>query len=293
MKKNNIIIIVLIIIIAILLRSLNIKTSHFFDIKEKNNFKGISKENIFDMEGYLVNVIACEMPASFENETLKAQAVASRTYAYYLLKHNKKLTNDTSTQCAINESKMKEIWKEDYNKYYTKIKTAVMSTTNKILTFNNEPIIAYYFSMSNGYTEDSKYVFGEKEYLTSVESSYEKENRNFKKTVSFTKEKFCNLLNITCNKIIINNVDRTLTHRVNTIVINNKSFTGIEFRKKLNLRSTDFEIDINDLINITTYGYGHGVGMSQYGANYLAKEGYNYEDILKYYYKGVELSSIN
>ena len=122
----------------------------------------------------------------------------------------------------------------------------------------------------------------------------EKENINFEKEVTIPKEKFCNKLGITCNDIIISNIKRNSTNRVESIIINGKKFTGIEVRKTLGLRSTDFVIKLNENdINITTYGYGHGVGMSQYGANYLANQGFNYEYILKYYYKDVIISSIN
>ena len=112
--------------------------------------------------------------------------------------------------------------------------------------------------------------------------------------VTIPKEKFCDKLGITCKSIIISNVKRNSTNRVESIIINGKKFTGIEVRKTLGLRSTDFVIKLNENdINITTYGYGHGVGMSQYGANYLANQGFNYEYILKYYYKDVIISSIN
>ena len=117
---------------------------------------------------------------------------------------------------------------------------------------------------------------------------------NFEKEVTIPKEKFCNKLGITCKSIIISNIKRNSTNRVESIIINGKKFTGIEVRKTLGLRSTDFVIKLNENdINITTYGYGHGVGMSQYGANYLANQGFNYEYILKYYYKDVIISSIN
>ena len=106
-------------------------------------------------------------------------------------------------------------------------------------------------------------------------------------------EEFCISLAIECSDIVVGKINRSSTHRVNTIVINNQEFVGTNFRKLLNLRSTDFEIEVNkDEILITTYGYGHGVGMSQYGANGMAKEGYTYDEILKHYYTGIEISKI-
>lgn len=292
MDKDNKIIIILILVICLLIGSLNKNTSYFFNNETKNI---VIKESTDPMEDYLIGVIACEMPASFNEETLKSQAIASRTYAYFLKSKNKEPTNDTRTQCLITKEKMQSIWKEDFDTYYNKIKSAVESTKNLVLKYDGEIIPAYYFSMSNGYTENSASVFSESyPYLQSVSSEYEKENRNFQKEVTITKKEFCNKLGITCNDIIISNVKRNSTNRVESIIINGKKFTGIEVRKLLGLRSTDFVIKINENdINITTYGYGHGVGMSQYGANYLANQGFNYEYILKYYYKDVIISSIN
>ena len=292
MDKENKIIIILILVICFLIGSLNKSTFYFFNNETRNT---VIKETSDPMEDYLIGVIACEMPASFNEETLKSQAIASRTYAYFLKSKNIEPTNDTRTQCLITKEKMKSIWKDDYDFYYNKIKSAVESTKNLVLKYDGKIIPAYYFSFSNGYTENSTSVFSESyPYLQSVSSEYEKENINFEKEVTIPKEKFCDKLGITCNDIIISNVKRNSTNRVESIIINGKKFTGIEVRKTLGLRSTDFVIKLNENdINITTYGYGHGVGMSQYGANYLANQGFNYEYILKYYYKDVIISSIN
>ncbi len=287
MDKENKIIIILILVICFLIGSLINDTSYFFSNETKN-------KSIDPMQDYLIGVIACEMPASFNEESLKSQAIASRTYAYYLKSKNISLTNDTRTQCSITKEKMKSIWNENYDTYYNKIKLAVESTKNLVLMYDGNIIPAYYFSMSNGYTENSISVFNENyPYLQSVSSEYEKENKNFMKTIQISKQEFCNKLNILCNEIIISNINRNSTNRVESITINDKNFTGVNIRKILGLRSTDFNINVNENnIDITTYGYGHGVGMSQYGANYLAKKGYDYEYILKYYYKDVSISSI-
>ena len=297
MKINYIIILILTIIAFYLIRSLDDNTSYFFDDKNVQeivlNNNNNEKETI-EFNEYLIGVLACEMPASFELEALKAQAIASRTYAYYLINHDKNITNDTSTQCMLNKSQMKENWQNDFDLYYNKLLTAVMQTNNVVLKYDNEIIPAYYFSMSNGYTEDSKYVFNEtKDFLKQVDSHYEENNKNFIKETTYSKENFCSLLQIDCSDININNINRSSSNRVIDLLINDKKFTGVEIRKKLNLRSTDFDIEIGDDVKITTRGYGHGVGMSQYGANYMAKEGKSYEDILKHYYQGVIISSIN
>lgn len=284
--KNNIIIFLLIILISYLIGSFNEKTSYFYNEQ---------KENIINdsMEDYLIGVLACEMPASFNEEALKAQAVASRTYAYYLKSINKNLTNNTDTQCYLTPDEMKQKWNEDYNMYYTKIKNAVNETSNEILKYNGKIVKSYYFALSNGYTENAEFVFNEKEdYLQSVSSLEDINNKNYEQTIIFSKEEFCEKLNIICDNINLQKIERTETNRVDSIVINNKKFKGTEIRKLLGLRSTDFEILVNEEIKIVTHGYGHGVGMSQYGANSLANSGYNYIDILKYYYTGVNISSI-
>ena len=112
--------------------------------------------------------------------------------------------------------------------------------------------------------------------------------------MTLTKDDFCNKLSLECRKITVNSTEKTSSGRIDTIVINNKSFKGTEVRTKLGLRSTDFEINIlSNNIEITTKGYGHGVGMSQYGANTLADEGKTYEEILKHYYQNINIEKIS
>lgn len=296
MKINYIIILILTIIAFYLIRSLDDNTSYFFDDKNVQEIvlsNNNNEKEIIEFNEYLIGVLACEMPASFELEALKAQAIASRTYAYYLINHNKNITTDTRTQCMLNKSQMKENWQNDFDLYYNKLLTAVTQTNNVVLKYDNEIIPAYYFSMSNGYTEDSKYVFNEtKDFLKQVDSHYEENNKNFIKEMTFSKENFCSLLQIDCSYININNINRSSSNRVIDLLINDKKFTGVEIRKKLNLRSTDFDIKIGDDVKITTRGYGHGVGMSQYGAEGMANNGYTYKEILEHYYQGTTIKNL-
>ena len=185
---------------------------------------------------------------------------------------------------------MRNINKEDINK----IKNAINDTKGKIMLYDGKVIKSYYFAMSNGYTEDVKLVFSEnREYLESVESIYDKKVKNFEVKKEFTKEEICSSLKIDCKELLFDNIIRSNTNRVNYITVNNIEYKGTEFRKLLGLRSTDFTIkELNNKIIITTKGYGHGVGMSQYGANGMANDGYNYEEILKYFFKNIEISSI-
>ena len=242
------------------------------------------------LDEYLIGVLGAEMPASFNMEALKAQAIVSRTYALYNMKNNIINTN-INEQAYLDNSLLKEKWQDDYDKYYNKIKEAVNDTNNLVIVYNNKLIKAYYYAISNGLTEDAKMVFNEDiPYLKIIDSSFDEEVKHFFKTININKEEFCNKLQISCNEINIKEINKDDSNRIESLIINNKKFTGIDLRSILNLRSTDFTIDENDdEIIITTKGYGHGVGMSQYGANYLANNNYNYEEIIKYYYKDVEI----
>lgn len=245
-----------------------------------------------ELEEYLIGVVAGEMPASFHTEALKVQAIIARTYALKSIEKNKILTDTTSTQVYIDKQQMYKKWGADFNKYYFKIKEAVNNTEGTIITYNNQLIDAVYFANSNGYTEDSQEVWGYNiPYLKSVESPFDTNTTRYKKTINKSFEEISNILGFTVDKnVSIYNILKNNSNRVTSITINNKTYTGLEIRNLLNLNSTDFEIEItNEGLIITTYGYGHGVGVSQYGANGMANLGYNYEDIIKYYYKEVEL----
>ena len=260
---------------------------------EKQQINVETTDNLLtvDIEEYIIGVVAGEMPALFHEEALKAQAIASRTYLINHLQNNSTISNTTDDQVYLTKEEMQDKWKEDYDKYYNKIKEAVTATKDLIMYYNNEPIKAYYFSTSNGYTASSMSVFNEqRDYLTSVESPFDQDNS---KTIEISKQDFCTKLNIQCSQISITNITKDNSNRVSKITINNKEYKGTQIRKLLSLRSTDFTINIKDTtIEITTKGYGHGVGMSQYGANNMAKLGYTYEEILKYYYQDIEISSI-
>lgn len=250
-----------------------------------------NKKTDLSLEDYIVGVVSCEMPASFDIEALKAMSVAARTYALYKSERNKTLKTTTDDQCYIDESAMKEKWKNNFDKYYNKINNAVNDTKGEYMTYNDKTIIAFYFSISNGKTENVENVFSQKlDYLVSVDSSWDKRNNSNEKNIKMKVSDFLKKLNINDNKINNIKIDRSNTNRINNIKINNKNYKGTKFRSLLNLKSTDIEIKYdNDYVYIHTVGYGHGVGMSQYGANYMAQDGYKYDDILKHYYKGVKI----
>lgn len=263
----------------------NIKKNEITVTVYRNNGKIINLE----LEEYVLGVVGAEMPASFNIEALKAQAILARTYALKSIKNGKKLTDTVSTQAYKDNSELQKLWKNDYTKYYEKIKKAVNQTKGKVILYNNEYIDAVYHSTSNGKTENSKNVWKNiLPYLVSVDSSWDKNVKSYKKETIFEINEFCNILKLDVEEPITYEIIHNETGRVRQITINNKTFSGTEFRNLLKLRSTDFEIEINDeKVKVTTYGYGHGVGMSQYGANEMAKQGYSYIQILKHYYTGV------
>ena len=240
------------------------------------------------LEEYLIGVLACEIPASYNKEALKAQAIASRTYAVYKMETSNKdydLVATIDDQCYITESEMKKKWGNTYNKYYKIIKNAVESTEGIIMTKNGNLFKSFYFSTSNGQTRDSQTVFKEGS-ITSVSSSWDKNSKNYEVATEFKKDALIKLLG-DFDTIQIKTRDNA--NNVTKVCVDEDCYSGIEFRKLINLRSTDFIIDIidNNYV-ITTKGYGHGVGMSQYGANYLAGKGYDYKYILNYYYNNVK-----
>lgn len=247
-----------------------------------------------EMEEYIVGVVAAEIPASFNTEALKAQSVIARTYALRKTSRGEFLTDTVSTQAFIDTSQMKSKWGSDYSKYYNKIVNAVNSTKGEYLTYNGEYIEAVYHSTSNGYTEDAVNVWGKSyPYLKSVESSWDKSAGSYLKITNKEFETVLNTLGITYeDNTEINIISRNESGRVVEVKIGNSTYTGVELRTLLGLRSADFDIEVNDgVMTIITRGYGHGVGLSQYGANGMANAGYNYKDIINHYYSGVKLNN--
>ena len=241
-----------------------------------------------DLEDYVIGVVAGEMPASFSMEALKAQAVASRTFAMYKMSINNDyvLSTTINDQVYLTMEAMRNKWGDDFLYYYNRVKDAVLATEGEILTFDGNIASTYYFAISNGYTDDALTVFREdKDYLVSVESPWDKNYRAYSSTYTLSKTSFCSKLGITCDTINISDVVRANNHYVRSITINETTLTGLEVFNKLSLRSTDFTITVSgDNVSIETLGFGHGVGMSQFGAEGMAADGYTYQDILKYYY---------
>lgn len=246
-----------------------------------------------NMTDYLIGVVSSEMPASFNLEALKAQSVLARTYALKAKQTGKKLTDTVNTQSYIDIDQMKNKWGNSFNTYYNKIKNAVENTNGEYLSYNGNYIEALYHSTNNGKTESSLDVFGNYyPYLISVSSEYDKNASSYLRTISMPLDTISNKLGLSLNNdSVINILSYTDGGNIKEININGNNFSGKKIREQLGLRSADFDISISDNnANITTRGYGHGVGMSQYGANGMANAGYGYKDILSHYYPGTTLT---
>ena len=262
------------------------------------------------LEEYIVGVVSAEMPVSYELEALKAQAVAARTYTYDKMLGNGCdrseaviCTDSSHCQAYCDEQGRREKWGDSFEKNEKKLREAVEQTKGQILEYDGQPIVALFHSTSGGHTEDVENVYGNAlPYLRGVESPGEESAPRYQRTISVTKKEFVEKLmqedesaQITEDNVAdsIGDYQRTASGRVQSVKIGNAKFTGKQIRSLFTLDSTDFSFAFEeDVVKITTKGYGHGVGMSQVGANAMAKQGSNYEQILTHYYTGVTLAQM-
>lgn len=245
-----------------------------------------------NLEEYLIGVVAAEMPASFNLEALKAQAVVARTYTLKLFESGRIITDDVSTQVYKDNNELQSMWGSSYNAYYNKVKNAVSSTSGLCITYNGSLIDAVYHSTSNGYTQDSAKVWGNDiPYLKTVTSPWDTSASSYLRENTISYDKIRTALGIDFDSSsIIEIISKDESGRISKIKFDDKELTGVEVRNLLGLRSADFDFLMTDKgVLFTTRGYGHGVGMSQYGANGMANSGYSYDKIIKYYYSGVNI----
>lgn len=253
-------------------------------------------EDVF-LEEYVVGVVGGEMPASFEMEALKAQSVASRTYVLKKILNNDNREYDVvdtvSNQVYLDDDELKDKWGSNYGSYINKIREAVNDTSMEYLVYDGEIIDAMFFSTSNGYTEDSGVVFSTSlPYLRSVLSEWDKDVAPmFSYSTDMSLQEFYDRLDIEYSgELVMEVLERSDSNRIVKMRINGVEMLGKDIYKKLGLRSLDFSLkQVGNNINIETKGYGHGVGMSQYGAHGMAKNGYNYKEILSHYYSDTDL----
>lgn len=251
------------------------------------------------LEEYVIHVLAGEMPTTFHIEALKAQAIAARTYVVRKMNLRKDKDYDvvdtTSDQVYLDDETLKKNWGDKYDEKINKIKKAVVETSGEYLTYNGEIITAFFFSTSSGKTENSEEVFVTAlPYLVSVDSSWDEISPVFNDSKTISLYDFYTKLNLKYSKKLNTKILETSeAGSIKKLKINNHEFTGKEIRQKLNLRSSYFNIkQVDSNVLIETKGFGHGVGMSQYGAQAMALKGKKYDEIVKYYYQGVEIQKI-
>ena len=263
------------------------------------------------IDEYLYGVVSSEMPVNYELEALKAQAVVARTYTIFQITHSKGKHGDADIcdnfaccQAWISKEDRIVKWSEsEAEANWKKIMNAVDSTQGKVITYQGNVIDAFFHSNSGGITETANNVWGGQNfpYLQSVETSGEDEYSQYNSEVEVSKNELVNKLKEKYPEININFdendaikiLELTGSGRVKTIKFGNVQIAGTEARTLLGLKSANFQVKIeNDTVKFTVIGYGHGVGMSQTGADSLAKQGRNFEEIIKHFYSGVEVTSI-
>lgn len=255
-------------------------------------------------EEYIFGVVAAEMPALYDTEALKAQAVAAYTFACYRRAENTgksyDLTTDhTTDQSFTTEEAVREKWGDGADEYCEKIKKAIEETKGCMITFDGKPILAVYHAISSGMTEACEDIWGGKlEYLTPVSSLCDKLSPDYISTVSVTADEFKKALSEECElsgseSDYFGKEERTESGSVKTVEICGTEINGSRIRSLFSLRSSNFEVEYSGgNFVFTVYGYGHGVGMSQYGADYMAKQGSDYKEILTHYYSGCKVEKV-
>ena len=257
-----------------------------------------------DLDEYLFGVVAAEMPASYNEEALKAQAIAS--YTYMLFRANERsgekydVVDDSSTdQAFITRKEAREKWGDSYDKYANKIDAVIKAVSGYVMVDEKDmPILAAYHNISAGRTESAKTVWGsEYSYLQPVDSLGDLTAENYLSEKSFTPEEIAKRLDLPENdgspSLWIGEIKTSDSGTVTEISFCEKTFTGGQIRSLLGLRSSVFTVNFDDSsFNFRVQGHGHNVGMSQYGANYLAEQGYTYIEILSWYYTGCKMKRL-
>lgn len=268
-------------------------------------FRSVNQENIeIDFFEYVCGSVAAEMPLSYHEEALKAQAIACYTNALRLKNVSEAdapyhISDDSSIhQGYLNKAQRKEKWGEDFEKYESKLESIVKSVENLAIYYEDELCVAAFHAICSGKTESAENIWGEKvPYLTSVKSSGDNLSPQYSSVVVFEKNEFVEIAKtLTENKNIknlknaIEIKEKSKSGTVLKASLGEKIFSGEELRKAYSLKSPVFTVSTTEkTLTFNVTGYGHGVGMSQYGADFMARQGSNYEEILKHYYKGVEI----
>lgn len=255
-------------------------------------------------EDYIFGVVAAEMPALYEQEALKAQAVAAYTFACFRKAENKDKSYDITTdhtldQSFITEEEARKKWGDNADEYVNKIKSAVSSVKDYMITFEGRPILAVYHAISSGKTEKCADVWDKDyEYLRAVSSLYDKLSPDYISEKEVSLEELKAAFSEECSfegsaGDFFSDIKRTESGAVKTLKLSGVELNGAKIRSAFSLRSSNFQVKFkDDKFIFTVYGYGHGVGMSQYGADHMAKQGSDFKAILTHYYKGSKVIKV-
>lgn len=244
------------------------------------------------VDSYIFGIVARELPSIFHDEALKAQAVIARTYVMKRLKNNLPIKNSDKLGVYQDKRYLKDIWGKNYQSYIKKIKQAIKETDGEALMFDGDFIDAYYHLASNGKTEDSSNVLKlAYPYLVSVPSEWDTKNEYVSRRI-VPNDYLSKLLNVPISKNThFEILMKSIGHRVKYVKFGDKVFDGFLLSRRLGLDSNDFSVSINDdYTTFTTRGHGHGLGLSEYGAEGMARSGYNYQQILNHYYPNTILT---
>ena len=267
-----------------------------------------SETEVMDMRDYIIGAVSAEVPASYHKEAIKAQALAAVTFAEYRKKNGSNeniggadISDDSSVhQGYMTKAQMQEKWGDAFDAYYQKISDAVDEVLDKIIIYDGEPIMAAYHAISSGKTESAANVWGEDvAYLQTVDSRWDKDSSRYSSEVIYSASELRELLeNVSGADFRSDESDWIKiksTSDAGTVLeaeVCGVEMTGMEMRKLLSLRSPVFETEYTDGDFVfTVSGYGHGVGMSQNGADSMAQEGYTYDEIIAHYYPGAVIES--
>lgn len=247
-----------------------------------------------DMTDYLVGVVSAEISPLFSDEAIKAQAIAAHTYALYQTKKGVTITDDYKKhQGYISPEEAKEKWGEKYEIYSKKITSCVEEVKDKVITYEGEIILPAYFALCSGKTENSEDIWGGKlPYLVSVTSEGDRLSPDLISEKKVSREEFENFTGFSLGETPVFSLDCTEAGAVKKLTVNGKTFEGNNVQKAFNLKSNNFSLTYSEnTFLFTVTGNGHGVGMSQYGADFMARQGAKADEILRHYYTGVEISA--
>ena len=263
------------------------------------------------LETYVTGVVAAEMPSSFEPEALKAQAVIARSYALGKIKsgtsddgHGDLCDDPGHCQAYYGEEYLEKEWGADFTEKYQKVSDAVTATAGQVLTYDGGLAQTFYHSTCGGKTASAKEVWGEEiPYLQSVTCKWDRDAPRYRETFTVSLSDLPWLLGDGSSPCIAVAEGETVTvvpsvagesdsGQIEAVSYAGLMFDAADFRKALGLNSTRFTLESDgETLTVTTYGFGHGVGLCQYGANGMAKDGKTYDEILSYYYPGTELTT--